>query len=329
LSVLVEAYLFADAPLLSREEARASLFVAGSSPLVLTEALRPFFRGESVECRALPAPGASIKEAPFALRVGVRDLARGLRARLVLDPRLVRRGLRLVLGADEESEAPRPISAGEEGLWWALLLSALHGLPGAESWVLCEAPAAPLAVPLAFDVSLGGVRGWALVSVDAAWTPRAVLRPAPAWTQQVVCAGSLVVGRASLSPEERASLRPGDSIIPDALSLDERGDGAARLHIAGLCADVSLRTGRAALLGGLMAEHAPGPSLQVSIELGQVKARVEELSAWTAGTVLPLGRRPGDPVELFCDGKLIARGEVVRVESELGVRLLWVADSPQ
>ena len=322
----LDPYLFSDAPQLTRDEARAAGVAACIPAFSLTEALRPFFRGEPVDCRAYPAPGANIKEVPFALRVGVRDLAHGRRARVVLDPRLVRLALRLALGADEESDAPRPVSAGEEGLLWALLLSVLSALPGSESWVLCEPEPEPLAVPLALEISFGGVRGWVLLSLDAASTWTAPARSVPSWARGVWCAGPLLVGRARLSPEDRASLRPGDSIIPDALSLDERGDGSARLSLAGLCAEVSLRQGRATLLGGLMPESTPGPALHISVELGHIRARVEELSTWTAGAVLPLGRRPGDPVDLVCDGKIIARGEVVRVEGELGIRLLWVAD---
>lgn len=69
----------------------------------------------------------------------------------------------------------------------------------------------------------------------------------------------------------------------------------------------------------------PNTTLEISIELGRVPVRLQDLSQWQAGTIVPLGKSPGDPVELVVSGKVVARGEIVRIEDELGVRLSWVA----
>ena len=61
------------------------------------------------------------------------------------------------------------------------------------------------------------------------------------------------------------------------------------------------------------------------IELGRVAVRLQDLSQWQQGTIVPINKIPGDPVELVVAGKVMARGEIVRIENELGVRLSWVA----
>ena len=44
-----------------------------------------------------------------------------------------------------------------------------------------------------------------------------------------------------------------------------------------------------------------------------------------AGQVIELNRGPGEPVELSVNGKVVARGELVEVEGQLGVRILSLA----
>lgn len=323
----MQPYFFEDAPSLSREEAASGGAAARLPAVSFTEALRPFLRGEKAEARPLPPPCPALGEAPFSFRLRVIDLKRGGDARVVLDPRLARRLIRLILGAEEDPEVARPLSPAEEGLLHAAALCALGAIPGGEGLALATDEGPPAgAVWVAFSVTLGEAQGWAGLALRPS-----LLRPraggaGPRWAASIVGVGRVVVGRAALTAEERRDLRPGDIVVPDALALDEQGRGQARLSIAGLGAEVKLDGGRAVLLGGMMAEAKPGPQVEVTVELGRVNARLEELSGWGPGTVLPLVRRPGDPVELVCDGRVVARGEVVRVEGELGVRLLWVAE---
>lgn len=75
----------------------------------------------------------------------------------------------------------------------------------------------------------------------------------------------------------------------------------------------------------------PGPALgldvlndvavTVTVELGRVQMRVRDLLALQEGSVVELDRVAGSPVDVLVNGTTVARGEVVVVGDELGVRV--------
>lgn len=68
-----------------------------------------------------------------------------------------------------------------------------------------------------------------------------------------------------------------------------------------------------------------GPLLDVPVRvqavLGGARMRVDDLLATSAGSVIELDRRVGEPVDLLVNDRLIARGELVLIEGMLGVTL--------
>jgi flagellar motor switch protein FliN/FliY len=66
--------------------------------------------------------------------------------------------------------------------------------------------------------------------------------------------------------------------------------------------------------------------LQVTVELGRAMMRVRNLLALREGSVIELDRAPGSPVDVFVNGRLVARGDVVVVDEEFGVRVTEVLD---
>ncbi|MFY0529954.1 type III secretion system cytoplasmic ring protein SctQ [Archangium gephyra] len=65
--------------------------------------------------------------------------------------------------------------------------------------------------------------------------------------------------------------------------------------------------------------------LQISVELARVPVTAEQVVALRVGQVVELRRAPGEPVDLSVNGKVIARGELVEIEGQLGVRVLSLA----
>jgi flagellar motor switch protein FliN/FliY len=59
----------------------------------------------------------------------------------------------------------------------------------------------------------------------------------------------------------------------------------------------------------------------VTAELGRCRMSVRELLALTPGAVIDLDRAAGAPVDLLVSGTLIARGEVVVIDEEFGIRI--------
>jgi flagellar motor switch protein FliN/FliY len=67
--------------------------------------------------------------------------------------------------------------------------------------------------------------------------------------------------------------------------------------------------------------------MDITAELGRTRMTVRELLSLAPGTVVELDRAAGSPVDLFVNGTLIARGEVVVVDEEFGVRVSEIISS--
>lgn len=65
----------------------------------------------------------------------------------------------------------------------------------------------------------------------------------------------------------------------------------------------------------------------VVVELGRIRMNAAQVTRLRAGQLLRIPRGPNDPVDLVVNGKLFARGELIEVDGDLGVRLLQVAGS--
>ena len=61
--------------------------------------------------------------------------------------------------------------------------------------------------------------------------------------------------------------------------------------------------------------------LEVSVELGRVKMLVNDLLQLGQGSIIELNKPSGEPVEIYINDKLIARGEVVVVDEKFGIRV--------
>lgn len=62
-------------------------------------------------------------------------------------------------------------------------------------------------------------------------------------------------------------------------------------------------------------------TLQLSIELGRAVLNVKDILSLRDGSVVELNKLAGDPVDIFVNNKLIARGEVVVIDDNFGVRV--------
>lgn len=61
--------------------------------------------------------------------------------------------------------------------------------------------------------------------------------------------------------------------------------------------------------------------LTISIELGQTKVPISTLLGWTEGSLIELEKVSGEPVDVLVNGSPFARGEVVVISENFGVRL--------
>ncbi|MEM9399894.1 MAG: flagellar motor switch protein FliN [Verrucomicrobiota bacterium] len=59
----------------------------------------------------------------------------------------------------------------------------------------------------------------------------------------------------------------------------------------------------------------------LSVELGRTELQVKELVGLAPGNVVELDRNVSDPVNLYVNGRLVARGEVVVVDEAVGIKI--------
>lgn len=73
-------------------------------------------------------------------------------------------------------------------------------------------------------------------------------------------------------------------------------------------------------------EMLHGVDMEVTVELGRTRMTVRDLLALAPGAVLELDRAAGSPADLLVNGRLIARGEVVVVDEDFGLRVTEILD---
>ena len=61
--------------------------------------------------------------------------------------------------------------------------------------------------------------------------------------------------------------------------------------------------------------------VQLSVVLGKTSMQVSQLLKLGRGAVIELDRKVGEPIDIYVNNRLIARGEVVVVEDRIGVTM--------
>ena len=67
--------------------------------------------------------------------------------------------------------------------------------------------------------------------------------------------------------------------------------------------------------------------VELAVEIGRTRMTIGETLALGPGSIVTLNRLAGDPVDLLVNGKPIARGEVVVIDEEFGLRISEVVGS--
>jgi flagellar motor switch protein FliN/FliY len=62
-------------------------------------------------------------------------------------------------------------------------------------------------------------------------------------------------------------------------------------------------------------------TLQVTVEVGRTRMTIQDLLHLGQGSVIELEKLAGEPLDIFINGKAVARGEAVIVNDKFGVRL--------
>ena len=61
--------------------------------------------------------------------------------------------------------------------------------------------------------------------------------------------------------------------------------------------------------------------LEVTVELGRTKKKIKDILSFGAGSIIELDKMAGDTFDILANGKVIAKGEVVVINENFGVRI--------
>lgn len=61
--------------------------------------------------------------------------------------------------------------------------------------------------------------------------------------------------------------------------------------------------------------------LQVAVEVGRSKMSIQQLLQLSQGSVIELAKLAGEPLDIYINDRLVARGEAVIVNEKFGVRV--------
>ena len=86
-------------------------------------------------------------------------------------------------------------------------------------------------------------------------------------------------------------------------------------------------TGESGTAGTPELERLYDVPVELAVEIGRTQMTIRETLALGPGSIVTLNRLAGEPVDLLVNGKPIARGEVVVIDEEFGLRVTEVVAS--
>lgn len=91
--------------------------------------------------------------------------------------------------------------------------------------------------------------------------------------------------------------------------------------VAKAAGDVAAAASGAARGPGQTLEFILDVTLQVTVEVGRARMTIQDLLQLGQGSVVELEKLAGEPLDIYINGKHVARGEAVIVNEKFGVRL--------
>lgn len=140
---------------------------------------------------------------------------------------------------------------------------------------------------------------------------------------------ALVQQGAASAGENEAAGTPSSDADGKVVNVNTAFDGKAQ-------ADSDVRPIELGSVRGVSGAGAPSGvdlimdvQLNVWVELGRASMTVKDLLALGTGSVVELDKHAGEPVEIVVNNKVVARGEVVVIDENFGVRITEIVGSEE
>jgi len=70
-------------------------------------------------------------------------------------------------------------------------------------------------------------------------------------------------------------------------------------------------------------------AIVLTIEIGRTQIKIRDLLNLTKDSILDLNKQAGEPVDIYANGKLIAKGNIITANGKYCVRLVTICEQPQ
>jgi flagellar motor switch/type III secretory pathway protein FliN len=214
------------------------------------------------------------------------------------------------------------------GAFAAVLVHALRKIGGAR---LAQSRAAEKAIAVRLAVDVAGA------SFDASLTipDRVLAPPAPPRALDFTIALPIVALSCLTARDDARTLAPGDVFVPPGLMksalalVPSHGERGLAVELTSSPRLVIGKETHHSWDLPMTAESNANPTLEVAleapvvvrVELGAVEMKAREWASLAEGDVITLQRKLGEPAILRIAGQEVARGELVQVDGEYGVRI--------
>ena len=64
-------------------------------------------------------------------------------------------------------------------------------------------------------------------------------------------------------------------------------------------------------------------------ELGRTKLQLKDAIEYDSGSIIPLDKNMTDPVDIFVDDILIAKGKIVAIEDTYGIKIVEIVENKE
>lgn len=69
-------------------------------------------------------------------------------------------------------------------------------------------------------------------------------------------------------------------------------------------------------------------SLEVAVEIGRTRRKIQDILSFSKGSLVVLDKLAGDQVDLLVNGQCIAKGDVVVIDDNFGIRITEILQKP-
>lgn len=66
--------------------------------------------------------------------------------------------------------------------------------------------------------------------------------------------------------------------------------------------------------------------LEISIQMGRTRMKVKDVLALSVGAIIELDKMVGEPMDIYANDRVIARGEVIVVDEDFGIRVTEIVN---